>query len=140
MTDFAEPLLLPIGLMVLVIALQITLLVRRPRIALPGELARVPQLAERDLPALRTDVARIEGDLDRQFRAIEALTAGTATASSNLQNMLDEKLRQTVEESRSGRRETAEGNALFLSRLEARFNGLQETLLQQLAHIAAGSA
>ncbi|MFM8354360.1 MAG: DNA recombination protein RmuC, partial [Gammaproteobacteria bacterium] len=32
------------------------------------------------------------------------------------------------------------GNALFLSRLEARFNGLQETLLQQLAHIAAGSA
>lgn len=140
MTDFADPLLLAACLLIVTIVLQVIVLMRRPRVELPPDLARVLQLAERDLPALRQDVARIDGDLDRQFRAIEALTAGTAAASGTLQQTLDEKLRQTVEESRSGRRETAEGNALFLSRLESRFNGLQESLLQQLATIAASSA
>jgi DNA recombination protein RmuC len=64
------------------------------------------------------------------------MKAAAQLGSSAVQRTLDEKLGQTIEEGRVGRRELGEANARFELALQGRFDTLKEDVARQLGAIA----
>ena len=104
-----------LALLVLIAALLCLLLLRRPRVELPPEwLARL-QALESAVQATQLAVAKNDGALDAMGQQLRGFTQST-------QALLDERLAQAAQESRTSRTE-----------LQSAFGTLQQRLEQQLA-------
>ena len=107
--------LVALALLVLIAALLCLLLLRRPRVELPPEwLARL-QALESAVQATQLAVAKNDGALDAMGQQLRGFTHST-------QVLLDERLAQAAQESRTSRTE-----------LQSAFGTLQQRLEQQLA-------
>ena len=133
MFDLPTTLLLTLAGAILIV--QIAQWLRSARSVLPPDLAARMSLTESHLEAARQELARMGGDLERQFRTLEEMKAAAQTGSTAVQRTLDEKLGQTIEEGRVGRRELGESNARFELALQARFDTLKEDVTRQLSAI-----
>ena len=89
--------------MTLVLVLQIVLLLRQPKIELPAELlARLTTLEQSSRATLQAS-AKTEGVLDSLTQQIHGFTQATLASLEANRRVMDEKLAQTVAESRQGR-------------------------------------
>jgi len=98
------------------LALQLVLLLRRPRPEIAPELLLRLGALEQALLALTQGSARSEAACARIELQLQAYGASTAQAQEAARQRLDEQLAKTVEEARHGRRET--GEALLALRHE----------------------
>ena len=98
------------------LALQLVLLLRRPRPEAAPELLLRLSALEQSLLALTQASARSEAACARIELHIQAFSASSALAQEAARQRLDEQLAKTVEEARHGRRET--GEALLALRHE----------------------
>ncbi|WP_087745340.1 MULTISPECIES: DNA recombination protein RmuC [unclassified Acidovorax] len=108
----------------LVLLLLVLLLVRRPRVDLPPEwLARL-QVLEGTAQATQLAVAKNDGAMDALAQQLSGFTQATQTTLETLRHAVDERLTQTVAESRNGRAELLAAFGVFEARLEQRLTAL----------------
>lgn len=131
--------LLLVGLTVLTVILLMVLLLRRPRFDTPADLAARMALLEQNVSELLKDVNRSGGDLNRQHETLEDMKRSSADNATQLVKTVDEKLKETLEEGRSGRKELTESFSGFETRQNELVKGLQETVIRQLQVIAQNS-
>ena len=130
MTDLTL-LLLSIGI-ALVLLLQIIALLRKPRIDLPPELALKLDALEQSARATLQAVAKNDGALDSVAQQMRGFTQTTAASLESVRSAIDDKLAQTVAESRQGRAELLAAFQGFEGKLEQRLAGFDASLTQRL--------
>jgi DNA recombination protein RmuC len=123
-----------------IVLLQLILLLRRPRFDTPPDLSARLTTLESTTQSLMQVVSRTEGDLNRQHDAIENVQRTHSEGSTALARTVDDKLKETIEEGRVGRRELTESFSRFDSRQNDLLTAFQQTLIQQLQGIAQGSS
>ena len=111
-----------LALLALVVLLLCVLLLRRPRVDLPPEWPARLQALESAVQATQLAVAKNEGALDAMGQQLRAFTQGT-------QALIDERLAQAAQESRTSRTE-----------LQAAFGALHARLEQELAQARADAS
>ena len=104
----------------LVIVLEIISLLRKPKVELPAELLLRIDAVEQTSRATLQAVAKNEGALDGLAQQMRGFTQATAGSLESVRNAVDEKLAQTVAESRQGRAEILTAFQGFESKLEQR--------------------
>lgn len=124
---------------VAIVVLQLILLLRRPRFDTPPDLSARLTTLEGITQQLMLVVSRTEGDLNRQHDAIENVQRSQSDGSTALARTVDDKLKETIEEGRVGRRELTESFSRFDSRQNDLLTAFQQTMTQQLQNIAQGS-
>ena len=107
---------------ILITALQLVALLRKPRIELPPELLAQLQRLEQQGQATRMEVAKNDGALDGMANQLQGFTQATSHSLETVRQTVDEKLAQAVNESRTGRTE-----------LLAAFSAFEVQLAQRLA-------
>ena len=128
-----EVLLLALTLgLILVIALQAVLLLRKPKIELPAELLLRLGAVENSARATLQAVAKTEGALGGVAQQIRGFTQATAGSLESVRQAMDDKLAQTVAESRQGRAELLTAFQGFEGKLEQRLAGFDAALTQRL--------
>jgi DNA recombination protein RmuC len=130
MTDLILP-LLSLGI-ALVVVLQIIVLLRKTRIDLPSELALKLEALEQSARATLQAVAKNDGALEGVSQQLRGFTQATASSLESLRHAMDEKLAQTVAESRQGRVELLTAFLGFEGKLEQRLGGFETALGQRL--------
>ncbi len=125
---------------VVIVALQLILLLRRPRFDTPADLSARLSTLESSSQGLMQIVSRTEGDLNRQHDAIENVQRASTEGSSALARTVDEKLKETIDEGRVGRHELTESFGRFESRQNELLSNLMQSMVQQLQGIAQGSS
>ena len=130
MSDFLLPTLL-IGI-ALVLIFQIFLLIRKPRVELPAEwLTRLDAVEQSTRSSLQA-LAKNEGALEGVARQISGFTQTTTGNLESVRKAIDEKLAQTVTESRQGRTELLTAFQGFETNLELRLGVFDVSLTQRL--------
>ena len=114
----------------LVIVLQIISLLRKPKVELPSELLLRLDAVEQTSRDTLQAVAKNEGALDGLAQQMRGFTQATAGSLESVRNAVDEKLAQTVAESRQGRAEILTALQGFESKLEQRLGGMDISLGQ----------
>lgn len=121
-------LLILIVLVALVLLLQLFLLLRRPRVELPAEwLLQLTALAQTG-QATQLSVAKNDGAIEGLAQQLQAFTQTTQTTLETLRHVVDERLAQAVNESRTGRIELLGAFSAFEGRLELRLGSLDTSL------------
>ncbi|MDD2808478.1 DNA recombination protein RmuC [Rhodoferax sp.] len=131
MTDLIFP-LLSFG-MALVVLLQIIALLRKPRLELPPELALKLEALEQSARSTLQAVAKNDGALDGMGQHLQGFSQTSAASLEAVRKTIDDKLAQTVAESRSGRAELLTAFQGFEGKLEQRLGGFEAALTQRLA-------
>ena len=90
----------------LVIVLQIISLLRKPKVVMLAELLLRLDAVEQTSRATLQAVTKNEGALDGLAQQMRGFTQATAGSLESVRNAVDEKLAQTVAESRQGRAQT----------------------------------
>lgn len=117
--------------------LQLVLLLRKPRVELPPEwLARLQQL-EQAAQGTLVAVSRHDGALDGMAQQLQGFTQATRHSLEALRQLVDDKLAQTVGESRAGRAELLSAFAAFEIQLAQRLGALDAALAQSLGGFRA---
>ena len=130
MSDFLLPTLL-IGI-AFVFILQIFLLIKKPRVELPAEwLTRLDAVEQSTRSSLQA-LAKNEGALEGVARQISGFTQTTTGNLESVRKAIDEKLAQTVTESRQGRTELLNAFQGFETNLELRLGVFDVSLTQRL--------
>lgn len=137
MTD-ALPIILSIGI-ALIIVLQIISLLRKPKIVLPAELLLRLDAVEQTSRATLQAVAKNEGVLDGVAQQMRGFTQTTASSLESVRQAVDEKLAQTIAESRQGRAEILTAFQGFESKLEQRLGGMDISLGQRFEALQAST-
>jgi DNA recombination protein RmuC len=114
---------------ILITALQLVALLRKPRIELPPELLAQLQRLEQQGQATRMEVAKNDGALDGMANQLQGFTQATSHSLETVRQTVDEKLAQAVNESRTGRTE-----------LLAAFSAFEVQLAQRLAALDAAQS
>ena len=131
-------LILSIGV-VFITLLQIVLLLRKPKADLPSELllrlAGVEQTSRATLQA----VAKNEGALESVAQQMRGFTQTTTTSLESVRHAVDEKLAQTIAESRQGRAEILTAFQGFESKLEQRLGGMDVSLGKRFEALQAST-
>lgn len=116
----------------LVLILQIIVLLRKPRLELPPELALKLEALEQSARSTLQAVAKNDGALDGMAQQLQGLSQASATSLETVRKTIDDKLAQTVAESRSGRAELLTAFQGFEGKLEQRLGGFESALTQRL--------
>ena len=135
MTDLTFPLLFVA--LALVLLLQIILLLRKSRIGLPPELELKLEALEQSARATLQAVAKSDGALEGVSQQLRGFTQATASSLESVRQSLDDKLGQTVAESRQGRAELLTAFQGFEGKLEQRLTGFDAALSQRLGAVQA---
>jgi DNA recombination protein RmuC len=130
MTDLILP-LLSVGI-ALVLVLQIILLLRKTRIDLPSELALKLEALEQSARATLQAVAKNDGALEGVSQQLRGFTQATASSLESVRHAMDDKLAQTVAESRQSRSELLTAFQGFEGKLEQRLCGFENSLTRRL--------
>ena len=120
-------LILSAGVM-LVIVLQLITLLRKPKVELPAELLRRLDAAEQSSRATLQAIAKNEGALDGVAQQLRGFTQSTGASLESMRHAVDEKLAQTVAESRQGRAEILTAFQGFEGKLQLRLVGMDVSL------------
>ena len=132
MPDIQFPTLLIAAAVLLVLVLQVILLLRKFKVELPSELLVRLDAVEQSSRATLQATAKNEGVLDGLAQQIRAFTQTTSSSLESVRHAVDEKLAQTVAESRQGRTELLTAFQGFESKLEIRLTGFDASLTQRL--------
>ncbi len=139
---------LVLALLGLLVALQLVALWRRPRMTLPPELLlRLDALEQAGRSTLQS-AAKTEGGLQALAEQTRGLALGLQANLEALRQAVDDKLAQTVAESRQGRAELAGAFQSFEGKLAQRLQEVQLTVSARLddtsksllAHLAQAQA
>ena len=123
--------LLSLGI-TLVLLLQIIVLLRKSRIDLPPEVALKLEALEQSARATLQAVAKNDGALEGVSQQLRSFTQATASSLESVRQAMDDKLAQTVTESRNGRAELLAAFQGFEGKLEQRLVGFDASLSQRL--------
>lgn len=126
MTDILL-LILSIGV-ALVIVLQIVAIVRKLKVNLPSELLLRLDAVEQTSRATLQSIAKNEGALEGVAQQMRGFTQTTACSLESVRHAVDEKLTQTIAESRQGRAEILTAFQGVESKLEQRLGGMDVSL------------
>ena len=118
-------------LLALVLLLQVVMLLRRPRVELPAELGHRLQTLAHTAQATQLAVAKNDGAMEGMGQQLRGFTQTTQGALEAVRQAVDERLGQTIAESRSGRAELLAAFGNFEARLEQRLGGLDSSLSQR---------
>lgn len=121
--------LLLLGMCVLIL-LNLVWLLRKPRPQAPAELLLRLDALEHSARATLQAVAKNEGALDGMAQQMRGFTQATTASLESQRLAIDDKLTQTVAESRHGRTELLTAFQGFEGKLEQRLGGF-ETRLQE---------
>jgi DNA recombination protein RmuC len=135
MNEMVFPLLLLAAAVLLL--LQIITLLRKPRIDLPPELALKLDALEQSARATLQAVAKNDGALEGVAQQMRDFTQTTAASLESVRSAIDDKLAQTVAESRQGRAELLAAFQGFEGKLEQRLLGFDVALSQRLDAVQA---
>ena len=113
---------------ILVIVLQLITLLRKPKVELPAELLRRLDAAEQSSRATLQAIAKNEGALDGVAQQLRGFTQSTGASLESMRHAVDEKLAQTVAESRQGRAEILTAFQGFEGKLQLRLVGMDVSL------------
>ena len=116
--------LILLGAAILIAALQVVALLRKPRIELPPELLAQLQRLEQQTQSTRMEVAKNDGALDGMANQLQGFTQATSHSLEAVRQAVDEKLAQAVAESRTGRTELLAAFAAFEAQLTQRLTAL----------------
>ncbi|MFZ4624258.1 MAG: DNA recombination protein RmuC [Rhodoferax sp.] len=122
----------------LMVVLQILLLLRQPKIELPAELLLRLNAIEQSSRATLQASAKNEGVLEGLSQQIRSFTQATAASLDAVRRAIDEKLTQTVAESRQGRAELLAAFQGFEGKLEQRLDAVQTTVSTRLDETSKG--
>jgi DNA recombination protein RmuC len=107
-----------------IVLLQLVVLLRKPRVELPPEwLVQLQRLDAASQDTLKA-VARQDGALDAMAIQLQGFTQATGHSLETVRQAVDEKLAQTVNESRTGRAELLAAFAAFETQLAQRLAAL----------------
>ncbi len=135
MTDTQFLILLVAALAVVV--LQAVVLLRKPRVELPPEwLARLQRLEQASQTTLMA-VAKNEGAVAGMAQQLQGFTQATSGSLETVRQMVDDKLKQTIAETRTGRAELLTEFGAFEVKLAQRLVALDAALSQSLAGFRA---
>lgn len=128
----------------LVALLQLMALLRRRGGEVPEALERLQaqmqaqmQTLERSAQATQLAIARSDGALDGMGQQLRGLSQTQQLAADALRQAVDERLAQTMAESRSGRTELVEAFNGFEARLAQRLQALDQALAQRVEGLQA---
>jgi DNA recombination protein RmuC len=110
------------------LVLQLVLLLRKPKVELPAELLLRLDAVEQSSRATLQAIAKNEGALDSVAQQLRGFTQSTTGSLESMRQAVDEKLAQTVAESRQGRAEILTAFQGFESKLELRLVGMDVSL------------
>ncbi len=113
---------------ILVIVLQLITLLRKPKVELPAELLRRLDAFEQSSRATLQAIAKNEGALDGVAQQLRGFTQSTGASLEFMRHAVDEKLAQTVAESRQGRAEILTAFQGFEGKLQLRLVGMDVSL------------
>jgi DNA recombination protein RmuC len=130
--------LLALGLL-LILVLQIVLLLRKPKAAAPAELLLRLDALEASARATLQAVAKTEGALDGVAQQIQGLSHATTGSLETVRQAMDDKLAQTVTESRHGRVELLTAFQGFEGKLEQRLGGFDAALTQRFETLTSAT-
>jgi DNA recombination protein RmuC len=116
----------------LIIALQLVALLRKPKVELPAELLLRLDAVEQSSRVTLQAIAKNEGALDSVAQQLRGFTQSTTTNLESMRQAVDEKLAQTVAESRQGRAEILTAFQGFEEKLERRLIGFDASLTLRL--------
>ena len=119
--------ILSIGITFVVI-LQIVLLLRKPKVDLPAELLLRLDAVEQTSRATLQAASKNEGVLEGVAQQMHGLTQTTSSSLEAVRHAVDEKLAQTIAESRQGRAEILTAFQGLESKLEQRLGGMDVSL------------
>lgn len=139
MSDIQIPILLIAAAVVFVLVLQITLLLRKTKIELPSELLVRLDAIEQSSRATLQGAAKNEGVLDGLAQQIRAFTQATSSSLESVRHAVDEKLAQTIVESRQGRAELLTAFQGFEGKLELRLVGIDVSLGKRFEALQAST-
>lgn len=135
MTDLILP-LLSLGI-ALVLLLQIIVLMRKSRNDLPPELALRLEALEQSARATLQAVAKNDGAVEGVSQQLRGFTQTTASSLESVRHAMDDKLAQTVTESRQSRSELLAAFQGFEVKLEQRLVGFDASLSQRFEALQA---
>ena len=120
-----------------VVVLQVVVLLRKPRVELPPEwLARLQRLEQASQTTLMA-VAKNEGAVAGMAQQLQGFTQATSGSLETVRQMVDDKLKQTIAETRTGRAELLTEFGTFELKLAQRLVALDAALSQSLAGFRA---
>lgn len=132
-------LILDLGI-VLIIVLQIVLLLRKSKVDLPVELLMRLDAVEQSSRATLQAAAKNEGALEGVTQQMRGFTQTTTTSLEAMRHAVDEKLAQTVAESRQGRAEILTSFHGFEGKLEQRLGGMDISLGNRFEALQASTS
>ena len=121
----------------LVLVLQIITLLRKPRIELPPELTLKLDVLDQSARATLQAVAKNDGALEGVSQQLQGASQTMASSLELVRQAIDDKLAQTVAESRQGRAELLSAFQGFEGKLEQRLAGFDASLTQRLDGVQA---
>jgi DNA recombination protein RmuC len=128
-----DPILLLLSLgIALVVVLQMIVLLRKARVDLPSELTLKLEALEQSARATLQAVAKNDGSLEGLSQQLRGFTQATASSLESVRQAMDDKLAQTVAESRQGRAELLTAFQGFEGKLEQRLETLTSATRQTL--------
>ena len=114
--------------LVLVFLLQVILLLRRHKVEMPTELLLRLEAVEQTSRATLQAVAKSEGALESFAQQMRGFTQTTSTSLESVRYAVDDKLAQTISESRQSRAELLTAFQALESKLEQRLGGMDVSL------------
>lgn len=129
-----------VATLAVVVALQLAALLRKPALVTPPELAARLSLLEQATQVLVQTTAKSQGGTERIEQELRGFTASTALNLEASRQSLDDKLAQTVSESRNGRAELLTAFQAFEVKVEQRLGGFdtsQTARFEALQHALA---
>jgi DNA recombination protein RmuC len=119
--------------------LQVVVLLRKPRVELPPEwLAQLQRLEVSSQDTLKA-VARNDGALDGMGQQLQGFTQTTRHSLEAVRQMVDEKLTQTIAETRTSRVDLSAAFGVFEGKQEQRLTAVEAALGQRFAALQAGT-
>jgi DNA recombination protein RmuC len=123
----------------LIFILQVILLLRKHKVEMPAELLLRLEAVEQTSRATLQAVAKSEGALEGLAQQMRGFTQTTSTSLESVRQAVDEKLAQTVAESRQGRAEILTAFQGFESKLEQRLGGMDVSLGKRFETLQAST-
>jgi DNA recombination protein RmuC len=125
--------------LVLIFLMQVFLELRKSKVEMPAELLLRLEAVEQTSRATLQAVAKSEGALEGFSQQMRGFTQTTATSMDSARQAVDEKLAQTIAESRQGRIEILAGFQGFESKLEQRLGGIDASLGKRFEALQAST-
>ena len=124
-----------LALLTVVLILLVVVLLRRPRVELPPEIALRLQALEAHVQSTHLAVAKNDGAMNGIGVHLRAFSQTTQDALDGVRDSVDERLANVVSEARYSRSELQSSLTTFESKLDQRFDVLRGTLNERLTAI-----